>query len=135
MTNIKFSDGADEFRISLAGRFAGPSVQEVRRTWTEKLAECLSRRITVDISSLSDYDASGRKLLRDMYRHGIRFAAATPASLVLLSEISGPKRGEVVMLPDRHTDRPTNKPPSSERSGTQAAEPLRAMAAGNQRSG
>jgi hypothetical protein len=135
MTNIKFSDGADEFRISLTGRFAGPSVQDVRRTWTEKLAECLSRRITVDISSLSGYDTSGRKLLRDMYRHGIRFAAGTPASLVLLNEIAGPNRAEVVTLPEQRTDQATPRPPSSQRSGTQFVGPVRTMAAGKQRSG
>ena len=104
MANIKIQDGANEFRISLTGRFAGASVQEVRRTWTKKLAECSSSRLKVDISELSDYDGAGRKLLRDMYRHGIDFAASTPASLVFLSEISSPRRGPITML-SQHTDR------------------------------
>ena len=44
--------------------------------------------------------AAGRKLLRDMYLHGVHFAAATPASLVFLSEISSPKRRSITMLPE-----------------------------------
>lgn len=109
MANIKIQDGADEFRISLTGRFAGPAVQDVRRIWTEKLAQCLSSRLTVDISELSDYDAAGRKLLRDMHHHGIHFAASTPTSLVFLSEISSPRRGSVTMLPEHQNDRAVSK--------------------------
>ena len=110
MTNVKIQDGADEFRIFLTGRFAGISVKEVRQTWTDKLAECRSSRFTVDISGLSDYDAQGRKLLRDMYHHGIHFAAATPGSLVFLSEISSPRRGNVTMLPDESRDQSAAQP-------------------------
>jgi hypothetical protein len=106
---MDIQDGAVEFRISLKGRFAGAPVQEARRIWVEKLAECLSTRFTVDISELTDYDAAGRKLLREMHLHGIHFAASTPASLVLLSEISSPKRWSVTMLPDQQNDRTVPK--------------------------
>lgn len=114
--NVKIQDGAAEFRVSLKGRFAGSAVQEVRRLWVEKLSECLSTRFTVDISELSDYDAAGRKLLREMYLHGIHFAASTPASLVLLSEISSPKRWSVTMLPEQSTEHsvPKIRPTSTE---------------------
>lgn len=105
MRTIEIRDGAAEFRIVLRGRFAGPAVQEVRRIWVEKLAECVPTRFTVDISDLSDYDAAGRKLLREMHHHGIHFAASTPASLVLLSEVSSPKRWSVTMMPDYPADR------------------------------
>jgi hypothetical protein len=131
MTNVKIQDGADEFRIFLTGRFADVSVEEVRRAWTEKLAECLSRRFTVDISALSDYDAQGRKLLREMYHHGIHFAAATPASLVFLSEISSPRRrGSVTMLPEEQGERRVPKPSlKSENSAGKVAQ-IRSRAAG-----
>lgn len=109
MKSINIQDGAAEFRVSLKGRFAGLAVQEIRQIWTAKLAECLSTRFTVDISELSDYDAAGRKLLRDMHHHGIHFAASTPASLVLLSEISSPRRLSVTMLPEQQNDRSVPK--------------------------
>ena len=105
MENITFFDGADEVRISISGKFAGVSVREVKETWTKKLAEGCSRRFTVDISALSDYDASGRKLLREMYHHGLNFAAGTAESLVFLSEISSPRWGRVTMLPEQTPDR------------------------------
>jgi hypothetical protein len=110
MRTIEIRDGAAEFRVILKGRFAGPAVQEVRRMWVEKMAECLPTQFTVDISDLSDYDAAGRKLLREMHLHGIHFAASTPASLVLLSEISSPKRLSVTMMPEQPSDRPAAKP-------------------------
>lgn len=85
--------------------------------WVDKLAECLPTRFTVDISDLTDYDAPGRKLLREMHHHGIHFAASTPASLVLLSEISSPKRWSVTMMPEQPADRgqpiPKPRPASS----------------------
>lgn len=105
MTKVKLQDGAAEFRISLIGRFAGAPVQEVRQAWMKKLEERRSSRVTVDISALTDYDAAGRKLLRDMYLHGIHFAAATPASLVFLSEISSPRRRSITMLPEHPPER------------------------------
>jgi hypothetical protein len=110
MRTIEIRDGAAEFRITLTGRFAGPAVQEVRRMWIEKLAECLPAQFTIDISDISDYDAAGRKLLREMHLHGIHFAASTPASLVLLSEISSPKRLSVTMMPEQSGDRTVAKP-------------------------
>jgi hypothetical protein len=128
MTNVKIQDGADEFRIFLTGRFAGGAVEEVRRTWIEKLAECLSRQFTVDISALSDYDASGRKLLHEMYHHGIHFAAATPASLVFLSEISSPRRRSITMLPQEPGDGKVLKPGS--KSPTANVAQFRSRAAG-----
>ena len=102
MTKVQYQDGAVEFRITLIGRFAGPSVEEVRKAYHDNLNERRSARIGVDISALTDYDAAGRKLLRDMYLHGVHFAAATPASLVFLSEISSPKRRSITMLPEHH---------------------------------
>lgn len=122
MRTIKIIDGAAEFRVSLEGRFAGSAVPEVRRMWVEKMAECLATRFTVDISELTDYDAAGRKLLREMHHHGIHFAASTPASLVLLSEISSPRRWSVTMLPEQPPERPVTRPrPAASESAAQPA--------------
>ncbi|HEY7302777.1 MAG TPA: hypothetical protein VH601_01580 [Bryobacteraceae bacterium] len=92
MATIKIHDRADEFRIEIAGKFSGHIVDEAAAHWKDALHEIPPRRFTVDISRLSGYDFPGCKLLNRMYHHGAQFAAATPLSLVFLSEISKPLR-------------------------------------------
>ncbi len=92
VATYKIIDRADEFRIEIIGRFAGDGVPEVRRSWQQALRELAPRRLIVDISRLTGYDAAGRKLLADMYRHGTEFAARTPSSLVFLNEIANTPR-------------------------------------------
>lgn len=93
LATLKIYDRADEFRIEVAGRFAGDCVNEIAVAWKEAAyLEGGARRFVVNISRLTSYDNAGRKLLRQMYRHGIQIAAGTPNSLVFLSEISAPER-------------------------------------------
>lgn len=92
MATIKTHDKADEFRVEIAGRFAGGLIDEVAAYWSAALHETSRRKFTVDISRLTGYDHPGCKLLAKMYRHGAQFAAATPLSLVFLAEISLPQR-------------------------------------------
>jgi hypothetical protein len=120
VATIRFFDRADEFRIELTGRFSGDAIQDVRKTWQEALLETSQRRFSVDISGMTAYDLSGRKLLAEMYRHGMNFAARTPASLVFLDEIANtpratPRIGEAPNL------KPSKRP---------AAPPFRVMASG-----
>lgn len=81
-------DRADEFRFEILGKFAGSCVHDVAVEWTAQLPESFHRKFTVDISGMTGYDNSGRKLLRDMHRHGAQFACATPQSLTFFGEIS-----------------------------------------------
>ncbi|MBV8807560.1 MAG: hypothetical protein JO033_02700 [Acidobacteriaceae bacterium] len=106
MATIKIHDRADQFRIEIAGRFAGDIVFEVQATWKAVLNEAHARKVTVDISRLSGYDNNGRKVLAELYRHGIHIAAATPSSLVFLNEIStpAPRRGPAVLHQLNHAD-------------------------------
>src|SRR5438270_295207 len=99
MATIKIHDRADQFRIEIAGRFAGDIVLEVQALWKAVLDEPNGRRLMVDISRLTGYDSNGRKVLTEMYRHGIHMAAATPASLAFLGEISTPvpRRGPALL--------------------------------------
>jgi hypothetical protein len=98
MPGFDISDGADEFRIELIGRFTGECVTLVEQAWKTALSVPASRRYTVDISRMIGFDGPGRKLLATMYRHGTQFAAGTPEALVLLGEISAiPRRGPVAV--------------------------------------
>jgi hypothetical protein len=106
VATVKIYDRAGEFRIEIAGRFAGECVHEIRATWKNALQEIGNRRFTVDISRMTSYDAPGRKLLHDMYRHGTQIAAATPLSLALLNEISAPARRGPAAVHEVATSRP-----------------------------
>ncbi len=98
MATIKIHDRADQFRIEIAGRFAGDIVFEVDASWKSVLIEPSQRRVIVDISRMSGYDGNGRRVLSEMYHHGTRIAAATPSSLVFLNEISAPQRRGPALL-------------------------------------
>ncbi len=91
MVNIKLRDNADEFRVEIAGRFAGGVVDDVLYIWKTVLLESDSRRFTIDITQLTGYDYAGCSLLSDMQRHGTHISAGSPLSLVFLSEISSPQ--------------------------------------------
>ncbi len=102
---LKIHDRADEFRMELIGKFSGDLVDEVASSWKDVLADASPRKCTVDISRLSGYDQAGRKLLREMYKHGTQFAAGNPTALAFLNEISAPERrgpALVQSLPDPH---------------------------------
>jgi len=91
VVNIKLRDNADEFRVEIAGRFAGGVVDDVLYIWKTVLVESDSRRFTIDITQMTGYDYAGCSLLSDMQRHGTHMSAGSPLSLVFLNEISSPQ--------------------------------------------
>lgn len=93
VATLKIRDWADEFRIEIIGRFAGRSTGEAENEWQHALSEASPRRIVVDITRLSSYDAAGRQLLTTMHNHGTTIAAGTPLSLVFLHEITDSSKG------------------------------------------
>lgn len=123
MATVKIYDRAHEFRIEIAGRLGGECVAEVETAWKNALLETGPRRFAVDISRLTGYDNSGRKLLREMYRHGTEFAAGTPLSLVFLNEISAPARRGPALVHEGPLERPADTKPQPQS--------LRRAAAGN----
>jgi hypothetical protein len=90
VAKLHVTDEANLFRAEIEGRFSGEIVERVRGYWQSVMAEGCVRRFTVDISQLTGYDAAGRRLLRDMYKHGVYLSARTPRSLVFLDEIAEP---------------------------------------------
>lgn len=95
---VRIHDRADEFRIELIGKFSGEVVDDVAASWKTALAEAFTRKYTVDISRLTGYDSTGRKLLREMYQHGTQFAAGNPVALAFLNEISTAERRRTAVL-------------------------------------
>ena len=99
MAVLNYNDGANEFRIEIVGNFVGACVHEVEGRWRGALSESSPRTVIVDISGLTGYENAGRKLLRSMYGHGTKIAAANSNSLIFLDEITAaPKRGPAPAL-------------------------------------
>ena len=114
MAIFNIYDGADEYRIEIAGNFADAAVQQVDRSWRKALAQKLQRKITVDISQLSDYDKSGCNLLRKMHQHGTVIAAATPRALIFLQEITAsPRRGPALVRQAANPKQEAKRPPDA----------------------
>jgi hypothetical protein len=92
VVSIKLRDNADEFRVEIAGRFAGAVVDDVLYLWKSVVKEGNSRRFTIDITKLTGYDYAGCSLLTDMQTYGMHISATSALSLVFLSEISNSLR-------------------------------------------
>jgi hypothetical protein len=99
LVSINIHDNGGEFRIEIAGTLAGSVVEDVLYAWSEALRENASRRIVIDITQLLDYDFEGRSLLQDMHKYGTQIAAASTQSLIFLSEISGPVKLGLALVP------------------------------------
>jgi ABC-type transporter Mla MlaB component len=108
-------DDATEYRIEIAGNFVDSAVREADQNWRKALSENIQRKITVDISQLSNYDSAGCRLLRKMHQHGTVIAAATPRSLVFLQEITAsPRRGPALIRQAASPkQREANRPPDT----------------------
>lgn len=61
--------------LVLAGRLAGPWVQEVRRCWA-LAASADGTRCCVDLRDISYIDADGRALLAEMFDQGVELRAS-----------------------------------------------------------
>ena len=91
MAELKILDQAHLFRIEVAGRLSADLVPQLRDQWQAALAHDPTRRFTLDLSSMTGFDSSGFKLLREMQEHGTYLSARNPFALVLLNEISSPE--------------------------------------------
>ncbi len=123
MVSIRIRDNADEFRVEIAGRFAGAVVDDVLYMWKAVQRVGDSRRFTIDITQLTGYDYAGCSLLTDMQTYGTRISAGSALSLVFLNEISGskPKPGPTLVR---------KRPRLEESESRVAAFPLVSAAAG-----
>jgi hypothetical protein len=92
VVSIQLRDNADEFRVEIAGRFAGAAVEDVLYLWKSVVREGNSRRFSIDITQLTGYDYAGCSLLTDMQTYGMHISAGSALSLVFLSEISNSLR-------------------------------------------
>jgi hypothetical protein len=90
---LKITVSRDEERtiFALAGRLAGPWVEELRRCWQSGNApEAPSVRFPlVDLQETTFIDEEGRRLLRDMRRRGVELKARGCLMRAIVEELAG----------------------------------------------
>jgi hypothetical protein len=85
---ITIQDGDKELGITLEGRVAGPWVAELNRVWVETVPQLGSRILSIDLRNVTYADASGKKVLREIYAQThAKLIASSPWAQYLAEEI------------------------------------------------
>ena len=64
---ISIHENAESIGFTLAGRLAGPWVDELDRAWNETAPRLGSKTLKVDLRDLTYSDAGGKRVLRAIY--------------------------------------------------------------------
>jgi anti-anti-sigma regulatory factor len=84
-TQIKELDG--HLVLQVEGRLSGAFVPELENCWHAARAEQPSRKILVDLKSVTCIDRAGRLLLQSMHRNGTGFLGAGMAIQDILEQV------------------------------------------------
>jgi hypothetical protein len=92
MLKITVSRDRERTTWTLAGRLAGPWVEELRRCWeTSAAAEPRGRgSFLVDLQETIFVDNQGQSLLRDMHRRGVKMKARGCLMRAIVEEVAAP---------------------------------------------
>jgi anti-anti-sigma regulatory factor len=88
MLRISTQISPEKFGLKLEGWLTTAWVDELDTCWRAATNSVGTRRIVVDLSDVQYVDESGRDLLTDMYRAGVRFVAKGCVMPELVREIS-----------------------------------------------
>ena len=87
MLRITLHNDDSKCRLELAGKLAGPWVDETEHVW--RSVWCSGKEIEVDIREVTGVDDAGRELLAAMHLAGACFTAEGVAMTALIEEITG----------------------------------------------
>ena len=87
MLRITVQNADDELQLKLEGKLSGPWVAELEECWRAAATKLGSRRLSVDLTSVTCVDAAGKYLLALMCKSGARFLTAGPVLPQLVREI------------------------------------------------
>jgi hypothetical protein len=77
--------------LKLEGRVAGPWAAELSRIWVQESPRLASRKLSLDLRSVTYADADGTKALREIYsRTNAELVAGTPWTQFLADQIAQP---------------------------------------------
>ncbi|SPE26036.1 conserved hypothetical protein [Candidatus Sulfopaludibacter sp. SbA3] len=89
MMKIQTKELGGQLILQVEGRLAGAFVPELESCWQAARASQPSRKISVDLKSVTCIDRAGRYLLQRMYRSGVSFQRAGLAVQDTLDQIVG----------------------------------------------
>jgi anti-anti-sigma regulatory factor len=89
MMKIQMKELDDQLILHVEGRLAGAFVPELETCWQTAQANQPSRKISVDLKSVTCVDQSGRYLLQLMHRNGVGFLRAGLAIQDILEQVKG----------------------------------------------
>ena len=75
--------------LVVEGRLAGACVGELERCWVATASKESPESISVDLSSVTFIDASGKLLLSQIHKQGTRLVASGLLARCLIEEIGG----------------------------------------------
>ena len=67
MLRISIEETVEALEMKLEGRIAGPWAAELGRVWLETAPRLASRKLILDLSSVTYADAGGTRLLSEIY--------------------------------------------------------------------
>ncbi|MGC1463613.1 MAG: hypothetical protein WA802_15525 [Terracidiphilus sp.] len=67
MLRISILETVEELELKLEGRIAGPWAAELGRVWMETAPRLASRKLVLDLSSVTYADSGGTELLGQIY--------------------------------------------------------------------
>lgn len=91
MLRITVNDAGPATRFLVEGKLAGPWVGELRKCW-ESSGRIPPRHAIIDLTGVTFIDPSGKALLFEMHRQGVRFVAAGLMTQAIVDEIRASKQ-------------------------------------------
>jgi anti-anti-sigma regulatory factor len=87
MMKIQMKELDGELVLQVEGRLAGAFVPELENCWQIARADQRSRKISIDLKSVTCVDRAGRYLLQLMHSNGVGFLRAGLATQDILEQI------------------------------------------------
>ena len=89
MLRISIDENVEELEIKLEGRIAGPWAEELSRVWVETAPRLASRKLILDLSSVTYADADGTQVLGEIFAQtGAELLAGTLWTQSLAEQIT-----------------------------------------------
>jgi len=88
MLRITIEERAGATTVALAGRLAGPWVDELARSWESLITTRSAESIRVRLDAVSFIDDAGKALLRTVHARGASLAAAGCMTRAIVEEIT-----------------------------------------------
>lgn len=91
MLKITVENHEKPMTIYLAGKLAGPWVDELQRVWKSLRGQRPSENIRVDLSQVLFVDSEGKQLLASMLDEGTRFENPQLLTRYIVDELQSPR--------------------------------------------